>query len=489
MEVFDKIITAINPKAGLRRMAARVAIGRLQEAERKFEAAAKSRRTNGWSSNNLSANAENGPQLQILRARSRDLVRNNPYAFNAIDVLVTNTIGTGIRASITSISDADSKAAKKIWKAWAEKTICDFDGDLDFYGLQALIFRSMAESGECLIIRRKMSSKDGGPLPIKLQVLEPDFIDISRDTLGISSGNYIQDGIEYNKMGQRVAYWLYDKHPGDEFTYSTSRRIPAEDVIHVYRKLRPGQQHGIPWGVASFLRLHDLDDYEDAQLMRQKIAACFAAFIQDADSDAVTSTTDDTDVSEKIQPGIIEHLPSGKTITFANPPTTQGYEAYTKKILQGISIGYGLSYEALSSDLSNVNFSSGRMGWLELQRKITEWQLNVVIPKVCEGVWSWFLEAMSMKYGINTERLENSWTVPRREMIDVLKETQATIKKIRAGLISWSEAVRELGYNPEELMAEIVADMDKIKKAGLTIESDASIPESTGTLKTAPKQA
>ena len=42
------------------------------------------------------ANTEVGASLISLRNRSRDLLRNNPYATKAIAELVGNTVGTGI---------------------------------------------------------------------------------------------------------------------------------------------------------------------------------------------------------------------------------------------------------------------------------------------------------------------------------------------------------------------------------------------------------
>lgn len=479
MTFIDNTIAFFSPKAGLKRMAARAAIKRMEEHERKFDASSKGRRTSGWRTNSLSANAENGPQLQKLRDVSRDLVRNNSYAFNAVETLATNIIGTGIRLTITGKDQNKVNKAKEIWKAWGETTVCDFEHDLDFYGLQSLMCRAELESGEVLVLRRKLTYKKGGVLPIRLQVIEPDHIDMSRDTAGVVDGNYIREGIEYNPDGERVAYWLYDHHPGDQFLMSVSKRVPVEEIVHIFKKTRPGQHHGVPAGVASSLRLHDLDDYEDARLMQQKIASCYAAFISDFDGENVNESEDDSDITEKIQPGRIQNLPPGKTITFAAPPSTSGHEEFRKTNLMGSAAGYGMTYETFSGDLSNTSFSSGRLGWLENQRKITDRQLNVYVPKL-NKIWDWVVGAMFLQYGIKPEDLTISWTVPRREMIDVLKETQAMISQVRAGFKTWSEAVRELGYNPEEMLTELKKDIEAFKTAGVTVECLAEVPLNTG---------
>jgi lambda family phage portal protein len=276
-------------------------------------------------------------------------------------------------------------------------------------------------------------------------------------------------GVEYDKSGKRVAYWLYDSHPG-EYGFRESRRVDALNVIHLYEVLRPGQVRGIPFGVSAMMRLKDFDDYEDAELVRQKIAACFAAFVVDADPSSSVGSGDN-DMIERLEPGIIEHLPPGKQIEFASPPTTGNYDNYSRKILQAIASGYGITYESLTGDLSNVNFSSGRMGWLEMQRQIESWQWDMMVPMMCQPVWSWFTDAAAIM-GLSTGDLSVEWTAPRREMIDPVKETNAIVTQIRAGIRSWPEAIREQGYEPDQVLTEIAEFNTKVDSKGIILDTD-----------------
>jgi lambda family phage portal protein len=409
------------------------------------------------------------------------MVRNNPYAENAVARITNNTVGAGIRPSISGKeSSYNVKRVKKYWKDWAETKACDYDGQHNFYGLQAIALRAVIESGEVLIRKRRVTGQE---IPIKLQVVEGDLLDHTKDIEYFAEGNgWIIQGVEFDKYGKRVAYWMYDRHPDDALEIN-SRRIPAEDILHIYHKKRPGQVRGVPFGTSSMMRLKDFDDYEDAELVRQKIAACFSVFIEDANPDAALSTSSDAsgEMRERVEPGIIEHLPPGKTVTFAQPPTTQGYEAYSRKILQGISAGYGISYEALTNDLTGVNFSSGRMGWLEFQRNITDWQENMLVPMMCNDVWSWFMESLQI-IGAVSKPMQATWTPPRREMIDPLKETKGMTSAIRAGLISWQESVRQMGYDPELTLEELAADAKKFTEFGLVLDSDArnDVPPDSG---------
>ena len=470
MAVLDRIIGVFNPKAELERMRIRLAISEV----RKYDAASRGRRTAGWDAVSSSANTENGPALTALRNRSRDLVRNNPYATKAMNVITNNTIGVGIRATISNKSEAIQKKLEAAWKLWAESKECDFSGQLDLYGIEALVMRTVAESGECIIRKRVNKGKSKSKIAFQLQVLEPEFLSIVHDTHKLENGGYIMQGVEFDKDGKRVAYWIYERHPNESFGMKDNR-IKAEEVIHVYDVLRPGQVRGVPFGTSSALKLRDFADYEDAQLMRQKIAACFSVFVQDASADAIVGNSTASDLPERVEPGMIEHLPAGKTVTFASPPAAEGYDTYSKTIKQGIAAGHGITYESMTGDLSNVNFSSGRMGWLEMHKQIEHWQYIMMIPTFCNTVWDWFLHGAIVGMIVSEPQsldCETNWTPPRREMIDPVKESNGLALQIRNGLTSWSEVVKSLGFDPKELSKEISKDFELFKSLKIILDCD-----------------
>ena len=318
-----------------------------------------------------------------------------------------------------------------------------------------------------------------GIIPVKLQVVEPDLLDHSKDSLYLENGGYIFQGVEFDKSLRRAAYWLYDRHPSDQLSIQ-SRRIPAGDILHIFLQERAGQIRGVPWSSSVMLRMHDFDEYEDAQLIRQKIAACFSVFVEDSPDLALPSGTGatsngKTERIERVEPGMIEYLEPGKKITMASPPAAEGYESYTKKTLQGISAGLGVSYETLSNDLSNVNFSSGRMGWLEFHRNITEWQSRIMIPLVCDPIWEWFIESLFLR-GLLKEKnalITAEWTPPRREMIDPVKEIKGMSEMVRNGFDSWQNQVRQLGLDPEVVLAQLISDLGSFDAAKLKLICDA----------------
>ena len=470
---FDSLIGFFSPKAEFHRVQFRIA------QKRAFDGASKGRRTAGWRATGTSVNSENASQIDTLRNRSRDLVRNNPYANRAISLVSTNTVGRGIMLNLKNPTVAREEKQKALWRKWAGTTDCDFDGCMNFNAMQALIMRSVAESGEIIIRRRRVRRSDGS-IGIKLQLLESDHLvsDIIIQTFG---NNKVIQGVEVDSSGTPVAYHLYKNHPGnigiDNFDTLTSLeavRVPAEDIIHVFKKERPGQLRGVPWLSSVIIRLRELDEFEDAMIVRQKIAACFSAFVHDMDApDTVGNNPKGEFDIEKLEPGIIEFLPPGKDIKFATPPLPQGeaYKFFITSFLHSIAAGVGISYESLTGDLSEVNFSSARMGWLEMSRNIDCWRFNMLIPQCNEHVFEWFNEAITF-LGEDTTETVGTWTPPKREMIDPTKEVPAKIRAIRAGIETLSDAIRENGKEPEDHFEELAKDNEILDKLKLIVDTD-----------------
>lgn len=476
----ERTISTISPSWAASRAANRV---RLNLITRSYDAADQGRSREGWQTfSETSGNSETRFVIRVLRERSRDLVRNNPYAKKAIQVLTTNTIGTGIKPSIPkgAVTKAEEKRILSAFSDWAETTAIDYNGKANIYGIQMQAYRAMCESGDAFLrIYRDISQK----IPFKVQLLEADFCDDQRDGYAVGDGGYIVQGVEFDKNHKIVAYWMFEKHPADLqpiVASLMSKRIPAEEIIHLYEQLRPGQVRGVPQGVAAFSNLRDLGDYQTAQLMRQKIASCYTVFVRKNDKqfqenydlyNKAPGGAQLDPLSEKLSPGQIDYLNPGEDITFAEPPGTVGYDEYTKTIIRGIAIAFGITYESMSGDLSNVNFSSGRMGWLEMHRQITQSQELVAIPGLCNPLWSLFMTGAIMR-GLTSKSIIANWTPPRRDMIDPAKEIKGFEAQIRAGLISRSEALRQFGYDPENTFNEIVEERKEADAAGVWFSSD-----------------
>lgn len=475
----ESAAAVVSPKLAQRLMAFRVS----RKPSMYYEGASKKRR-----GSHLRRKATDAPgavrgQLADLQFGCRDLVRNNPYAARGVDAVVNNTIGTGITPQ-----SANGRIEDLLIRH-ADTTECDADGLHDLYGLQRLAMRTTVEAGECLIRKRPRRPSDGLSVSFQMEVLEPDMIDTAKDG-ALKNGGAIIQGVEFDAIGRRVAYWLYSNHPGGTVAGRyrlSSTRVDADSIIHLFRVDRPGQVRGVPWLAPAMIKLSDFDDYDQAQLVRQKIAACFAAFVHD--NDALEDVAADPDnpggenenLVEEFEPGMIEYLSGNKSVEFGSPPQVNDYEVVQRVALRAVAGVLGVTYEAISGDLRQVNFSSGRMGHLEMQRSIASNQDMMFIPRFCRGYERWFKDTLSIS-GNGTAAKPWTWTSPRREMIDPTREVPAVIKAIRGGLTTLSEEIRKTGRDPADLMDEARKDLALLDERGLIFDSDPRRVAAGGTL-------
>jgi lambda family phage portal protein len=451
----------------------------LDVLQRHYEGASKSRRTEGWFRTAGDANAASRSALAGLRENARDLVRNNSWAANGVRKATGNVVGTGILPKPKWAKEPGKRLRaefQETWKAWAESTDCDFEGDCDLYGLQRLAVRTMFESGEVLI-RRHIDETSDNKLPLRLQVLEPDHLDAEKTVVG-SNGNRIIQGVEYDPKNRRVAYWLFADHPGALLAVPSrsrvSERVDATQIAHMFRKDRPGQVRGISAFAPCVVRLKDTDEYEDAALLRQKIAACFAAFITNTDgsSPSIGDPDDSGDVGiDEIYPGMIKPLKPGEGVTFATPPSTADFESFTRAQLRAVAAGLGITFEQLTGDYSQVNFTSGRMAKVDMTPDVEALQYLTVIPMLCQPIWRWAMMALALRSGEMRTPIAQ-WTPPAVTMYDRDAEYAGLQRGVRAGLLPLSEAIKLSGYDPDETFEQIEETNKILDAKKIVLDSD-----------------
>jgi lambda family phage portal protein len=465
---FERTASTVAPRWALKRIRARMATDIML---RHYEGAGAGRRTSGWNRSRGDGNAAMAPFVGQLRDVARDLVRNNPYAESALSTIVDHAVGWGI---VARPMPANARVLER-WNAWANTTACDADGRHDFAGLEKLVMRSVAEAGEVLVRRRFRRPEDGLPIPLQLQVLEADFIDTLKHGITLPGGGRIVYGVEFDGIGQRVAYWLFPEHPGNSaWPTVASQRIPAESVLHIFKPTRPGAIRGASWFAPVLLRFKDFDEYEDATLMKQKIAACLAVLTTDVNGDApALGTADDTTTPgiDSIEPGAVLNLPPGRSIEVVEPPSVSEYADYTTVTLRAIATGLGVTYEDLTGDYTNLPFSAARMSRLRHWARVDDWRWRLLIPQFCDPVWGWVMQAAA---AMNLPTAPAArWTPPPPPMIEPDKEGLAIMRNVRAGIQTWSDAVRERGYDPDEFLTEYAADLKKFDDRGIVLDVDA----------------
>ncbi len=451
--------------------------GGTNDMRARLEGAMSRRRLRGWQpplENINSLVASGGPRLL---ARSRDLVITNGYAANACEAYAANLIGDGMKPS-SLIEDPDLRdRIQRLWLAWTDEA--DADGLTDFYGLQAMVAREMFVAGECFVRLRPRRAEDGLLVPMQLQLLQSEMLPFEK-TETLSGNRRIRCGIEFDAIGRRLAYHFRRRHPGDSTdqgeAFPETVRVPAEDVLHIYRPIDAGQIRGLPHVAPAMVRLFLLDQYDDAELDRKKTAAMFAGFItKSAPEEPRVGEVEDTGEGigiASLEPGTLQVLLPGEDIRFSSPADVGGgYEAFQYRTLLAISASLGLPYHLVTGDVRQANYSSLRAELVEFRRRVGQLQHGVIAHQLCRPIWQRWLETAVLSGALDLPDIKQAravhWIPPRWDWVDPLKDIQAQLLGIDAGLMSRRKAVEATGYDIEEIDRENAADAERAASLGL----------------------
>ncbi len=483
LNLIDRAIMAVAPQRGLARVKAR-ALASVITTEAGYDGAGKGRGNEWVRGSDSSQNAENRQALTSLRYRHRELARNNPYVAAAIDSTVSLTVAEGITPAAKHPTDPEkAKLANELMLEWAQSLFCDADGRLNLFGLQSLIVRSEAESGEVLAMR-KIKRTPGVRVPLQIRILEGDYLDHLRD--GNVDGRRVVQGVAYDNSGERVGYYIHGSHPGDRGTRpGTSKFVRDDDIAHVYEVRRPGQSRGIPRGTSVMTRVANLDDFQDARLRQQKVAACLAAFITQGEDGKMKGDP----LPTTIEPAMIARLGPDETVGYANPPSVTGQDEFIRGEEHMIARGYGLNHQVITGNIEGANFAAAKIGRLEVYANVHRWRRNMLIPQFLKTIERWFIEAAELA-GHDISGVTFDWVPPRTEILNLRDDIPALIKQCRGGFGSVSGILRSLGYSdPEAFLKECAEDMKLLDELGLILDSDPRKTTQSGQLQASGKPA
>ena len=438
---------------------------------RSFNGAGTGRLFSAWTSQNYSADHLLRQSLATLRARSRELERNNDYAKKFFRMCRTNVVGKeGIKLQSQIVNDSgksDDLARMKVeeaWKIWAKKKNCDVTQEYSFRDVQKMVISSLMRDGEVLIRLVKGYDND---FRFALQLIEADHLDEKYNDI-LANGNKIKMGKEFNQWGKCVAYWLYPYHPGDNIfgfskSYDEKIRVPAEEIIHLYNPLRISQTRGLPALHSALVRLHMLGGYEEAELVASRISSSKMGFYkpgeeaQASDANFADAKDSEGNLINEVEPGLLEELPPGYDFVAFDPnhPTT-AFKDFVKTIIRGFCAGMDVSYASLSGDLESVNYSSIRAGVLD-ERDVWRDLQGFMVEHFMQPVFEAWLEMALLTKQINLpfskyDKFNNvKWQTRGWAWVDPLKDMQASKQALAGGLNTASDILGENGKDIEEV--------------------------------------
>lgn len=460
---------------------------------RMYEGATVSRLTSSWITNGTSADAEVNGSLSRLRNRARQLVRDSDYARQAKRAVMNNVIGTGIKLQSqvmmqrgVKLDEDLSRKIEKAWKYWGYKDYCDVSGRLCFADIERMIVGAMCESGEVFVrvIRRPFG---GSQIPFALQVIESDQLDETYTGKSSASGNEWRMGVECDQFGRAVQYAFLSKHPGDApFSGQAGKRhlmLSADEVIHLYIPERPGQTRGVTWFASAIKRLHHLAGYEEAEVIRARAASSLMGFITSPEGELGTvDEVYDGDRVDSFAPGKFAYLAPGESVTVPQLDAPNGqFEPFTRGMLRAVAAGLGASYESVSRDYSQSNYSSSRLAMLEDRDNWRSIQ-RFLIENFHQPVFNMWLDMAVMggaldlpAYESNPERYRAIKWCPRAYgYVDPAKEVKAYKDAVRCGFKTLADVVAEQGGDLDDLLKQRQAELAMLDQMNIVLDTDPS---------------
>lgn len=434
------------------RNAARALIGR------GYDAASGSARWPAWASMWAPARQQLQARHQIA-SRAGYLIANSPTAASIVEKFTSHLIGDGPIVRSAHPIEAVRRALDEAWSRFVES--CDHEGVDSFDALLCRLTRSLIGAGESLV---HLVTSDRGEL--RLRLLSPEQLDPAM-TREIENMTRIISGVEFDASGRRIAFHIYREQPDLVVTMlGPPVRIAADDIIHLFESLTPGQVRGTSWLSPVLTNIIELDQLEDAMLARAKTSALFSGFITDPEgtSGFVQGTRDPSELS--LEPGSLRQLPPGASVVFPQMPDSNGQSDFVRHNLRQIAAGVGMPFELVASDLSTVNYSSARMGMESFRRRCKAVQATLLTARVIRPIWQRhvLLEVLSGRlYAPAFERNPTPYFAmtarfPEWASLDPRKDAQADVLELNAGLRSRAEIIAARGRDIADVDREIEAD-------------------------------
>jgi lambda family phage portal protein len=451
-----------------------------------FNGAMGGRLTMDWIASILSADQEIKGNMRLLRARARELSRNNPVAKSYLKILTSNVLGEKgigyqpqVRNNDKTLNSAFNEKIEDAWCEWGKKGNCTADGKLSFRGVQTLVLKNIATDGEVFVRQvRGFNNK----FRFAVQIIDADQVDHLFSRFMSKSENEIRMGIEVDEWGRPVAYHVNLKHPSDLGGSLLRERIPADQILHLYDPERVNQTRGITWFHPCMVEMRMLGGYVEAELVAARTGAAKMGFLKYTDASAFVEPNPDAKYRIEAQPGVIETLPPGLDFQAWSPDhPASAFPAFVKAMIRFVASSMGVSYNALASDLEGVNYSSMRSGllierdqWKMLQSFMKEQMLQPIFE-------SWISMALLSASLVLDSRdparfLAGKWE-PRGWMwVDPLKDVQSGILAIGAGLTSRDALVAEQGGDVEEIFEQLREEKELAEEYGLELVISAKAP-------------
>ena len=480
MNIFDKVIAAVSPVAGVKRAANRRRIDILNSGYSNYGASHNKKSLLGWLYRGGSAKEDIEQNLTTLRERSRDLYMGVPVATGAVKTMRTNVVGSGlvlksqIDYEYLGLSEEQAQQfesnVEREFDIWAGSESCDLERLDNFYELQQLTYLNWLLSGDVIGLLPK-TKRVNEPYDLRIQLIEADRVCTPSDK---EDNKRIISGVEVNKAGEVIAYHIKNTHPlSNELSAEEKwQRVKAfgdksgrRNVLHIMNRERIGQRRGVPFLAPVIEALKQLGRYTEAELVAAVVSGMFAVFIQKGEHSGdgaavgeVMPESEQVDVSDpatiEIGNGSIIDLEEGETANAVSPGRPNAnFDGFVSALCKQIGTALEIPYEVLVKHFG-ASYSASRGALLELWKSVKMYR-SWLVNDFCQPIYEeWLAEAVAKGYvtaaGFFTSVAARKayaaaeWNGPAQLSLDPIKEVIAAEKRVNNAFSTRDKEAQEL---------------------------------------------
>ena len=324
-------------------------------------------------------------------------------------------------------------------------------------------------------------------------MLESDLLDEAYEGGTLAKKNEWRNGVEVNEWGRPVRYAILTRHPGDTWFQGTpdpNRKhifLPADDVIHLFMPDRPGQNRGVPWFHSVMADAHQLQGYEEAAVIRARAGASIMGFITNNEGELIADDVENNQRISEFEPGTFKYLSPGETVNVPSIDSPdQQFEMFVKNKVRRFASGFGCSYETLSRDFSDTNYSSSRLSLLEDRehwRVVQKYLVDTFHMRVYREWLNLSVLSGELQFAdfeLRPERYDRPrWMSRGWSWVDPLKEVRAYREAEQAGYMTKAQIIAYSGGDYDDNINELAREQELAAEAGVKLDKDLDLTDET----------
>lgn len=474
-------------------------------SQRMYAAAKPSRLRSDFNPTDGSADSELVSSLTSMRSRSRSLIRDSSFAKRAQNLVALNVIGNGIgiqgavKNTRGQMHTTINGEVEELWKYWTEGAHCHKGRRLAFALMERWCMIQVFAAGECLI--RLHPDDQGAGVPLSLELIEAERLadEFTSPHVSSENGNEVRMGVEVDQYFAPTAYYIRDRHPNEvRFRPGANqlRRIPADQIIHLALVDRWPQTRGEPWLHATISRVSDMDGYVESELYRARgQAALHGAIETPEDAASFGELNSDGSATMDLEPGVLKRLNPGEKLNMAAPnsPNPQ-LDGFMRFLIREMAAGASVSYESLSRDYSQSNYSSSRLALLD-DRDIWRFFQSWFITDFRQKIHRKFMDQAVLAGALRSVRMDAYADHPRWfqavrykprgwTWVDPTKEVEAYRNAVKAGFTTVTDVIAATagGQDIEDVLDTREQELKDMEAKGLVFDTspEVYVAEATG---------